>query len=87
MSSAFVCVLCPQVPPPFKPQVTSETDTRYFDEQFTREAVELTPPGAEGIGAVSKDLLNGEDLPYFESFSYHGGRSFGMSPGRVLDMS
>jgi RAC serine/threonine-protein kinase len=30
--------------PPFKPQVTSDTDTRYFDSEFTGESVELTPP-------------------------------------------
>uniref|UniRef100_A0A8C7YMH7 non-specific serine/threonine protein kinase n=1 Tax=Oryzias sinensis TaxID=183150 RepID=A0A8C7YMH7_9TELE len=30
--------------PPFKPQVTSETDTRYFDEEFTAQTITLTPP-------------------------------------------
>ena len=30
--------------PPFKPQVTSQTDTRYFDQEFTGESVQLTPP-------------------------------------------
>eukprot|EP00914_Ancora_sagittata_P012479 GHVO01024002.1.p1 GENE.GHVO01024002.1~~GHVO01024002.1.p1 ORF type:complete len:482 (-),score=75.56 GHVO01024002.1:376-1821(-) len=72
-----------KVSPPFQPQVTSETDTRYFDEQFTKEPVELTPPG--GDIAMAREV--NDDLPYFESFSYHGGRSFGVSPGRVLDMS
>lgn len=33
-----------KVVPPFKPQVTSDTDTRYFDSEFTGESVELTPP-------------------------------------------
>lgn len=33
-----------QIPPPFKPQVVSETDTRNFDIEFTGESVELTPP-------------------------------------------
>jgi serine/threonine protein kinase len=33
-----------KIVPPFKPQVTSETDTRYFDSEFTGESVELTPP-------------------------------------------
>jgi len=71
--------------PPFKPQVTSETDTRYFDEQFTREPVQLTPPEATSCSMMMTD----EDLPYFESFSYqHGTRSLGgASPGRSLDMS
>uniref|UniRef100_A0A3Q0T1D9 non-specific serine/threonine protein kinase n=1 Tax=Amphilophus citrinellus TaxID=61819 RepID=A0A3Q0T1D9_AMPCI len=30
--------------PLFKPQVTSETDTRYFEEEFTAQTVTLTPP-------------------------------------------
>lgn len=33
-----------KIQPPFKPQVTSDTDTRYFDSEFTGESVELTPP-------------------------------------------
>ena len=34
----------PQLLPPFKPQVTSETDTRYFDEEFTAQTITITPP-------------------------------------------
>ncbi|NXG51791.1 AKT2 kinase, partial [Psilopogon haemacephalus] len=30
--------------PPFKPQVTSEVDTRYFDDEFTAQAITVTPP-------------------------------------------
>lgn len=33
-----------QLTPLFKPQVTSETDTRYFDEEFTAQTITLTPP-------------------------------------------
>lgn len=33
-----------QLVPPFKPQVTSETDTRYFDEEFTAQTITITPP-------------------------------------------
>lgn len=33
-----------QLSPPFKPQVTSETDTRYFDEEFTAQMITITPP-------------------------------------------
>lgn len=40
--------LSSQLIPPFKPQVTSETDTRYFDEEFTAQTITITPPG-EGI--------------------------------------
>lgn len=39
------CVLLmSQLGPPFKPQVTSETDTRYFDEEFTAQTITITPP-------------------------------------------
>lgn len=52
-----------KVPPPFKPQVTSDTDTRYFDSEFTGESVELTPPDNNGpLGAIQEE-------PYFQ-FSY-----------------
>lgn len=37
--------LLSQLVPPFKPQVTSETDTRYFDEEFTAQTITITPPG------------------------------------------
>lgn len=33
-----------QLVPPFQPQVTSETDTRYFDEEFTAQTITITPP-------------------------------------------
>ena len=33
-----------QIEPPFKPQVTSDTDVSYFDKEFTGESVKLTPP-------------------------------------------
>lgn len=33
-----------QLVPPFKPQVTSETDTRYFDDEFTAQTITITPP-------------------------------------------
>lgn len=36
--------LLPQLIPPFKPQVSSETDTRYFDEEFTAQTITITPP-------------------------------------------
>lgn len=37
-------VLFLQLIPPFKPQVMSETDTRYFDEEFTAQTITITPP-------------------------------------------
>lgn len=41
----FVSLPLKQLVPPFKPQVTSETDTRYFDEEFTAQTITITPPG------------------------------------------
>ncbi|KAL8565685.1 hypothetical protein ACOMHN_056184 [Nucella lapillus] len=67
-----------KVAPPFKPQVTSDTDTRYFDELFTGETVNLTPPTNEP--APAPEVLPGLDddmdsMPYFEQFSYHGSKN------------
>lgn len=45
-----------RIPPPFKPLVTSDTDTRYFDSEFTGESVELTPPDNNGpLGAIQEE--------------------------------
>lgn len=45
-----------QIPPPFKPQVTSDVDTRYFDTEFTGESVELTPPDRAGaLGSIREE--------------------------------
>ncbi|KAH8399369.1 hypothetical protein KR215_008937 [Drosophila sulfurigaster] len=55
-----------KITPPFKPQVTSDTDTRYFDEEFTGESVELTPPDPTGpLGSIAEE-------PLFPQFSYQG---------------
>lgn len=51
--------------PPFKPQVSSETDTCYFDSEFTGESVELTPPESGG-----GPLDHIQEEPYFPQFSY-----------------
>ncbi|XP_069681638.1 RAC serine/threonine-protein kinase isoform X2 [Periplaneta americana] len=56
-----------KIPPPFKPQVTSDTDTRYFDSEFTGESVELTPPENPGpLNSIAEEL----EQPYFQQFSY-----------------
>uniref|UniRef100_G3P8L2 non-specific serine/threonine protein kinase n=1 Tax=Gasterosteus aculeatus aculeatus TaxID=481459 RepID=G3P8L2_GASAC len=47
--------------PPFRPQVTSETDTRYFDEEFTAQTITITPP------EKCESLLR---RPHFPQFSY-----------------
>ncbi|KAM4633364.1 RAC-alpha serine/threonine-protein kinase-like [Polymixia lowei] len=51
--------------PPFKPQVTSETDTRYFDVEFTGQTITMTPPGQD----VSMESLD-DHRPHFPQFSY-----------------
>lgn len=57
--------------PPFKPQVTSDTDTRYFDSEFTGETVELTPPEASNLGQLNSITEDAEN-PHFTEFSFHG---------------
>ncbi|CAH2020654.1 unnamed protein product [Acanthoscelides obtectus] len=53
-----------KIPPPFKPQVCSDTDTRYFDSEFTGESVELTPPDSNRLlGSIQEE-------PYFPQFSF-----------------
>ncbi|KAL0829487.1 hypothetical protein ABMA28_004249 [Loxostege sticticalis] len=52
-----------KIPPPFKPQVESEMDTRYFDSEFTGESVELTPP-------ERSDQLARIQEEHFPQFSY-----------------
>ncbi|XP_054758907.2 RAC-alpha serine/threonine-protein kinase-like [Lytechinus pictus] len=54
-----------KIRPPFLPQVAHETDTRYFDQEFTLEPAKLTPPGADTLNAT----LN-EEQAQFEKFSY-----------------
>merc|ERR1719318_661546 len=55
-----------RIQPPFKPQVESDTDTRYFDDVFTGEAVQLTPPDSNAMDC------DDDDMPNFEQFSFHG---------------
>uniref|UniRef100_A0A8C0BQ93 non-specific serine/threonine protein kinase n=1 Tax=Buteo japonicus TaxID=224669 RepID=A0A8C0BQ93_9AVES len=52
--------------PLFKPQVTSETDTRYFDEEFTAQMITITPPDQDD----SMDCVDNERRPHFPQFSY-----------------
>merc|ERR1712226_888526 len=54
--------------PPFRPQVMSDTDTRYFDTEFTGESVELTPPDAEGPSDITS--IPEVDESTFSQFSY-----------------
>ncbi|XP_063703591.1 RAC serine/threonine-protein kinase-like [Culicoides brevitarsis] len=55
-----------KITPPFRPQVTSDTDTRYFDTEFTGESVELTPPDPK----TGQHLSSIQEEPHFSQFSY-----------------
>jgi hypothetical protein len=59
-----------QLEPPFKPQVSSETDTCYFETQFTGENVKFTPPTDR-----DKQILNQNEVCYFDSFSFYGSKT------------
>ncbi|NXE85350.1 AKT2 kinase, partial [Cochlearius cochlearius] len=52
--------------PPFKPQVTSEIDTRYFDDEFTAQSITITPPDRyDNMGSLENDQRT-----HFPQFSY-----------------
>lgn len=76
-----------KIPPPFKPQVTSDTDTRYFDSEFTGESVELTPPENAGhLNSIAEE--NDSNQPYFHQFSYQCvGSTLGSSTAKSLSAS
>uniref|UniRef100_A0A7N8Y662 non-specific serine/threonine protein kinase n=1 Tax=Mastacembelus armatus TaxID=205130 RepID=A0A7N8Y662_9TELE len=52
--------------PSFKPQVTSETDTRYFDDEFTAQTITITPPDKYD----SLDAEDSDQRTHFPQFSY-----------------
>ncbi|KAI6181685.1 RAC serine/threonine-protein kinase [Aphelenchoides besseyi] len=57
-----------QIEPPFVPELDSEYDTRYFDSDFTKAAVQLTPP-THRKGAL--ETLDEEELQQkFVHFSF-----------------
>nr|XP_061796895.1 RAC-beta serine/threonine-protein kinase isoform X3 [Nerophis lumbriciformis] len=59
-------VLEKKLVPPFKPQVTSETDTRYFDDEFTAQTITITPPDKYD----SLDAEDSDQRTHFPQFSY-----------------
>ncbi|XP_011499207.1 PREDICTED: RAC serine/threonine-protein kinase [Ceratosolen solmsi marchali] len=64
-----------KISPPFKPQVTSDTDTRYFDSEFTGESVELTPPDQGCLGSGGGLNSIAEEQEHFPQFSYQESHS------------
>merc|ERR1712032_723309 len=67
-----------RITPPFKPQVVNDTDTRYFDSEFTGESVELTPPDQKGghLDHIPEGEEEGDE-EYFTQFSYQGASVLG----------
>lgn len=45
-----------EINPPFTPQLTSETDTSYFDQEFTSQQIYLTPPKS-GLDTVEEEEI------------------------------
>lgn len=62
-----------QVQPPWKPDIKSDTDTKYIPDEFANEPVQLTPPEHphRQLASITEETA---DMPYFQSFSYHGSR-------------
>ncbi|CAH1791625.1 unnamed protein product [Owenia fusiformis] len=59
-----------KIKPPWKPEVSGPADTAYIPSEFACEPVALTPDQHKHtLSSISED----NELPYFESFSYHGG--------------
>ncbi|XP_073904884.1 RAC-gamma serine/threonine-protein kinase isoform X2 [Castor canadensis] len=67
-TSSLCALVALELVPPFKPQVTSETDTRYFDEEFTAQTITITPP--EKYDEDGMDCVDNERRPHFPQFSY-----------------
>ncbi|XP_032478566.1 RAC-alpha serine/threonine-protein kinase isoform X2 [Phocoena sinus] len=69
--------------PPFKPQVTSETDTRYFDEEFTAQIITITPPDrGEGASLQTPSSSPGNRTPC-SAFYWEGSLTGGRQGGRA----
>lgn len=72
-----------QLSPPFKPQVTSETDTRYFDEEFTAQIITITPPDrGEGASLPTPSSSPGNRTPC-SAFYWEGSLTGGRQGGRA----
>jgi len=71
-----ICVFNWQIQPPWKPEIESDTDTKYIPDEFANEPVHLTPPKVSSASQQQlSSIAESDELPYFESFSYHGSRA------------
>ena len=64
-----------QIPPPWKPDINSDIDTKYIPDEFASEPVHLTPTDGSQLTAIDED----DGMPHFEQFSYHGSRGTGLT--------
>lgn len=60
-----------EITPPFVPKLTSETDTSCFDQEFTREPVQLTPPNANSGNLETVHEIDDEIQGNFTQFVFH----------------
>lgn len=63
-----------QIPPPWKPEVENEWDTKYIPEEFAQESVHFTP-GSHMMCSRLDPIAEDGQLPYFDQFSYQGSRN------------
>ena len=56
------------MPVPWKPDISSDLDTKYIPDEFRNEPVHLTPQ-------ADTPLRDPDEMPHFEQFSFHGSRS------------
>jgi RAC serine/threonine-protein kinase len=59
-----------EVQAPFIPDLTSDIDTSYFDQEFTREPVQLTPPRSDGALTTVPEM-DGEIQSNFTHFVFN----------------
>lgn len=64
-----------KITPPWKPDIQSDLDTKYIPEEFASEPVELTPTRDGHASSHLASIAESDEMPLFESFSYHGSRS------------
>uniref|UniRef100_A0A183BVW4 Non-specific serine/threonine protein kinase n=1 Tax=Globodera pallida TaxID=36090 RepID=A0A183BVW4_GLOPA len=75
-----------EIEPPFKPQLNSESDTSYFDAEFTREAVQLTPPAVRNGPLDTLDEMD-EIQNNFVQFSFHHEQELARVPDSLRENS
>lgn len=60
-----------EVQPPFVPSLSSDLDLSYFDQEFTREPVHLTPPNPNNGNLDTISEMDDEIQSNFSHFVFH----------------